>query len=607
MSLQRKLSTIPHRSLSLNKGRGRIGGLGLSFLNGAQFLGALNDNLFKFLNIYLLIDFYGKSASNDVLFWVGVYYVAPFLLFSTLAGVLADRYSKQKIIVLLKIAEIVIIGASFFVFGMRKAWGCYLLVFLLSTHSALLGPSKYSIIPELVKKEKISKANGSVTSFTYLAIIAGTFLASFLTQISNRNFLFCTTFCMIAAIVGLLFAIYIPHTEPRRNKRKIRANIFSHTYQTLKICRRTPLLVLAVCGSAFFLFIGAFLQLNIIPFAIENLNMSEIEGGYLFLGAAIGIATGSVIAGKSSRRGVELGLSCMASFALAACIFSLPMLSHALTAALVLFFLGLFGGMYVVPLESYIQTFSASDHRGQIVAAENFLSFLGVLLAPFCLFFFSKVLNASAALGFTLIGTLIAIASVFMVLKIGGVFFNYLSRKFIQPFYEMHLIGSPFQFKESRFAVLSSRLSVAKIALLLGENPKIHLFIVKERPGVMDRVSSLFGNIDYLYFKEDEEKEMAKLIEEKTTAHVQPLFVFSSKSAIDHFYTSKYREVLTKTLDYQFRYVTVKHTSHFKPSWKKFYKRTQITYHFDTKGTPFFKPSSDVPSAARSFASSIDT
>ncbi len=48
---------------------------------------------------------------------------------------------------------------------------------------------------------------------------------------------------------------------------------------------------MAVLGSSFFLFLGAFVQLNIIPFAMESLHLTDIQGGYLFLLTAIGIGT----------------------------------------------------------------------------------------------------------------------------------------------------------------------------------------------------------------------------------------------------------------------------------------------------------------------------
>ncbi len=591
MALQQALRSIPARPLSLNRGTGRISQHGLGFLNGAQFLGALNDNLFKFLNIFLLIDYYGAAASTEVLSWVGLSYVAPFLLFSSMAGILADRFSKQKLIVILKVAEIVIIGASYFVFSAKSPIGCYLLVFLLSSHSAVMGPPKYSIIPELVKKEKISKANGFVTSFTYLAIIIGTFLASFLTQVSGRNFLFCVTFCMIAAIIGLVCALYIPHTEPRKNKKKIRVNFVSQTYQTLKLCRRTPLLLLTVVGSAFFLFVGAFLQLNIIPFAIENLGLSEIGGGYLFLGSSIGIAAGAAIAGKLSKKGIELGLACFASFMLSLFLFCLPMMNTPLGAAVTLALLGFSGGLYVIPQEAYIQTISASDTRGQIVAAANFLSFVGVLLAPICLFIFGKVLHVSASFGFAVIGLVIFCTSFCMMLRLGGIFCHYFSKKCLQPFFEMHLVGSPLQFKEMRVALLSTTLSWKQVALLLGENPAMHLFIVKDMPSARDAWISRFANIDFLYYRKNSEQEMLKLVQRQAIGAVQPFFVFTSQTALVHFYQSAYFNLLKDELDFQFRYVSIKHKSHFKPSFGKFLKRTQITYLFENKN-PALTPSS---------------
>lgn len=140
-------------------------------MNISQFLGVINDNVFKFLTVFLLIDIQGVEASSSILFWVGTVYVLPFLLFSSAAGVLADKFSKQKIIVALKAVEVLTTALAIFAFWLESAWACYALLFLLSLHSAAFGPSKYSIIPEIVSHEKISKANGLITSFTYLGVI----------------------------------------------------------------------------------------------------------------------------------------------------------------------------------------------------------------------------------------------------------------------------------------------------------------------------------------------------------------------------------------------------------------------------------------------------
>src|SRR3989344_5215922 len=287
------------------------------FLNATQFLGALNDNVFKLLVIYLLINLKGPSAANSILSLAGAIFVIPFLLFSSGAGVVADRISKRTIIVFTKAFEVCIMLFGMLAISLRWEVGVYTALFLMATQSAIFGPSKYGIIPELVETKMVSKANGSLTSFTYLAIILGTFLASFLTDVSHKNFVFTSSFCVFIAVIGLLTSLGISRTEPQRSAKNINPFFLYEIYQTLKISWKVPHLITAIFGSAFFLFIGAFAQLNIIPFAIQSLHLSEVGGGYLFLATAVGIAIGARIAGQLSKDRIEPGISCFSGFLIA--------------------------------------------------------------------------------------------------------------------------------------------------------------------------------------------------------------------------------------------------------------------------------------------------
>ncbi|NRA89939.1 MAG: MFS transporter, partial [Simkaniaceae bacterium] len=119
-------------------------------LNIAQFLGVVNDNFFKYLIVFLFIDLKGINHSPVILTWVGIVYVLPFLLFSSAAGVLADKFSKQRMVIVLKFTEVVIMALGIVAFIFKSDWASYSLLFLLSMQSAFFGPPKYSIIPELV-------------------------------------------------------------------------------------------------------------------------------------------------------------------------------------------------------------------------------------------------------------------------------------------------------------------------------------------------------------------------------------------------------------------------------------------------------------------------
>ncbi len=370
-------------------------------LNAAQFLGALNDNIYKLLTIFLLISTLGVEKSSSILSAVGALYVIPFLLFSSAAGILADRWSKQKLILGLKVIEIFLMLLALAVFYFKSTWGCYSLLFLLASHSAVFGPSKYGIIPELVDKQNITKANGLITSFTYLAIIIGMFLASFLTEFSDKNYVLCVSFCLLFAICGFVFSLGIQKTEALSSQKKIHFFFPKEIIQTILECRKTPLLAPCLFGSAFFLFIGAFTQLNIIPFAIQSLHLSEYAGGYLFLLSALGIAGGSLLTGKLLKKKAELGLSCLAGFVISGLFLCLWLFSSFLIPTCIfLTLLGLAGGIFVISFDSFIQISSSTKQRGQTIAAANFLSFFGVLIASFCLYLFGHVLGFSPAFGF---------------------------------------------------------------------------------------------------------------------------------------------------------------------------------------------------------------
>lgn len=396
-----------------------------TYLNFTQFLGALNDNIYKLLIVYFFIQLEGIEYSHQILATTGATFVIPFLLFSALSGTLADRFSKRDIIVTTKILELVIMGLALCAFAFESKWGSYAILFLLATQSAIFGPSKYGIVPEIVSSEKISKANGLMTSFTFLAIILGTFLASFLIQITGRNFIISAIFCTFIAIVGLVLSFGIEPTPPSGSEKKFQFFFLKEIYQTLKQARQEVSLLPAMCGSAYFLFVGAFTQLNIIPFAVQSLQLSDIQGGYLFFLTALGIGTGALIAGKVSGRIVELGLVPIGALGISISAFLIDIFStHLLIIIPLVTILGVFGGIFEIPLDSYIQVASPRQSRGQMVAATNFMSFVGVLCASGLIYLNSEVFGIESDKGFALIGFLTMLITIAYTFQ----FFDYLTR-----------------------------------------------------------------------------------------------------------------------------------------------------------------------------------
>jgi acyl-[acyl-carrier-protein]-phospholipid O-acyltransferase/long-chain-fatty-acid--[acyl-carrier-protein] ligase len=380
----------------------------LGYLNTVQFFGALNDNMFRFLLAFMLIGIEGLENASDILSFATALFVTPFLLFSSAAGVLADKFSKQKVIVLMKAVEVAVLFAALFVFTAKSAFWGYSLLFILSIHSAIFGPSKYGIIPELVPKERVAKANGIITACTYLAAILGTFLASFVTEITGRNFPFTISFCFLFAIVGFLASLKIKATPSQGSKTRINPLFVLEIYRNLVVAKKKDNLIYSIFGSALFISIAAFTQLNVIPLAIHSLHLSDATGGYLFLATAFGIAFGAFLVGRLSKKGGDLRFSCFAGFMLALLFFLLSLFHTNLTlVSLCLFLLGLFGGFFVVPCDAYTQLNSPEDKRGQFIGAANFLGFLGILLASLLLYLFSTLLSMTPAENFRALSLLV--------------------------------------------------------------------------------------------------------------------------------------------------------------------------------------------------------
>ncbi len=405
------------------------------FLNVTQFLGALNDNLFKLLVIYLLIHVKGAQEASTILSLAGAIFVIPFLVFSSSAGILADRISKRTIIVYAKIFEVTVMTLALIAVWMRSEVGLYTALFFMATHSALFGPAKYGIIPELVEPKRVSKANGSMGAFTYLAIILGTFLASLITDLTHKNFVFESFVCIAVAVIGLIASLGIARTAPQNSTKRINPIFIYEIYKTLKSSWEVPHLLPAIFSSAFFLFIGAFLQLNVIPFTIESLGLSEVGGGYLFVVTAVGIALGAFLSGQISKDRVELGLACIAGFAISILFILLYFFAWSLAASIIILILmGIAGGIFVIPCDSFIQVNSPDAKRGQTIAANNFMGFVGVLLAAFTLYLINNKLQFAAASGFAIMGIATFLFTAVMSGRVSTHFFSFLGRRVLKRF-----------------------------------------------------------------------------------------------------------------------------------------------------------------------------
>lgn len=411
-------------------------------LNIAQFFGALIDNVFKLFTMLFLIRLQGQDSASAISAVASAIFVLPFLLFSAAAGVLADRYSKRSVLVASKVFELVVMLAAVLAFRWGQALFLYAVLFLISLQSAFYGPSKYGIVPELVDRTQLSRANSLLVMFTFLAIIAGTALAPLVLDLTGSNYSLAQTVCILASVAGLIATLGIRRTPPAGSQAKINPLFLRDIWRTLWSIRQDRYLMQAVLASAYFMMLGAYLQLNMIPYGIQRLGLTEQGSGYLFFVVAVGVAVGAFLSGKLSGRNIEFGVVPLGAFLLTASAVLLKVLPPVLGLVVpAVFAAGVGAGLFVVPVDSFVQSKAPPEKRGEILAASGFISWVGVLAAAGLVMLTVK-LGWSAATGFLLLGALTFVLALFTLWALPDFLLRFLLLMITRCAYRIRVLGN---------------------------------------------------------------------------------------------------------------------------------------------------------------------
>ena len=361
-----------------------------------QFLGAANDNVFKFS--FTLLATYAASAWGGVDpklagFLIGGLFIAPFMLFSATSGQLADRLEKSWFIRRIKEAEIAIMLIAGAGFVLQVAPLLYLAVFLMGLHSTVFGPVKYSYLPQHLDTHEITGGNGLVEMGTFVAILFGTIGGGLLINQFGPNGAAATagTVLVIAAL-GRAAAQLVPLSPAADPGLRINWNPISETAANLRIAHSSPAVFNSILGISWLWFFGSIFLTSFTPFARENLGGDEGVVTFLLAVFSFGIGTGSLVTERLSGRKVEIGLVPLGSIGMTVFAVDLYFASRGFATmqggTLVEFLrhdgawrivfdlaaLAFFGGLYSVPLYALIQSRAEKTHVARIVAANNILN-----------------------------------------------------------------------------------------------------------------------------------------------------------------------------------------------------------------------------------------
>jgi len=328
----------------------------------------------------------GMNVSSAELHRVGelvsALFSLPFILFSMAGGFLADRFSKRTVCVGVKGFEIGVMLLALAGFAWHELPILLTGVFLMGVHSSFFGPSKYGLLPELLPEKKLSWGNGLIELGTFLAIILGTVAAANLSKCFSHQPVYSGAVLLTLAFMGLATSLGITRVPAADPARKFRANFVGDLFAQLCLIRRDRVLTLATLGNIYFFFLGQLLQLNVFFYGAQTLHLGAIGIGNLSIALAVGIGLGSVAAGYLSGGKIEYGLVPLGAFGMSLVCASLAMPDLSVNAALLrLALLGFTGGFFIVPLCALLQHRPDPAKKGEVLAAANLLSFVGIFLA----------------------------------------------------------------------------------------------------------------------------------------------------------------------------------------------------------------------------------
>ena len=365
-----------------------------------QLLGAFNDNLFKNAMVLFVVYSVYSSEAEEARFSAiaSAIFVIPFFLLSALAGQLADMRDKARIIRIIKFCEILImiVGAA----GLVMAWEgiavhsfaiplLLVALFAMGVHSTFFGPIKYAILPQHLPRESVLAGTGWVEAGTYIAILAGTILAGWISVEA------AAVGIIITAVIGWFVSLTVPSAPPQGEVEPLDWHILRASVRLVRETMKIRQVFLAILSISFFWSIGTVLFVQFFPLA-KNVIVASKEVASLFLVVfSVGVAIGSVVVNRLLKGEVSARYSPVSVIIMGVFVFAFyglcklwaldppselldvrAFIAWPMANLLLLCLLGIAisGGMFVVPLYAFLTTRVAPDKTSRTIAANNIVN-----------------------------------------------------------------------------------------------------------------------------------------------------------------------------------------------------------------------------------------
>jgi len=367
-----------------------------------QFLGALNDNVFR-NGLIILVTFQGTQIfgmnQSQLANVASLLFILPFFLLSAASGQLADKYEKSILMRRIKLLEIVLMTLAAVAFLAKSYVILLVLLFLMGCQSTLFGPVKYAYLPQQLATAELIGGNALVEAGTNVAILLGLIIGGMMIAISPQDQTLLAASLIGFAVFGYLASQRIPTTRAVDPELTIKWNVWRETWRIVGFAREDRTVFLSILGISWFWFFGTIMTVQLPAYTLLVLNGNEAISTALLAAFIVGVGTGSLLCERMSGRRIELGLVPFGSIGLSlfavdlyfaqvipniAAVSSISDFLSRPGSIRVLFdlaMLGAFAGIYSVPLYALIQKRANRQHLSRIIAANNIINTVFMVIA----------------------------------------------------------------------------------------------------------------------------------------------------------------------------------------------------------------------------------
>ena len=380
-----------------------------------QILGAFNDSVFKQIVLLLCVavSVSGSNETHDQQFVAQGIFAIAFILLSGISGYWSDRVSKRSLIILCKGLEIVVMLGAVVAFAVLPSlevqpmtdgsgdirfrphgmpWILLGVLFLMGSQSAIFGPAKYGILPEMVRNSDLPRMNGIIQMTTFLAIILGTWIGGVLLDSMYHILWIAGLICMGIALVGTLTSLLVRRTPVAEPNAPFAWSNLAISPAARSILRQDAPLRNALGVYSIFWFVAAIFPIMVNWLGREQFGMSNSKTSFLLATVSLGIAAGFVCAGKLSAGNVNFRFVQIGALGLACCLILLALPSswngekweHLLGikgSCIALIFSGFFAGLFALPVQVYLQARPPQSVKGRVIGAMNLVNWIAIVLA----------------------------------------------------------------------------------------------------------------------------------------------------------------------------------------------------------------------------------